>query len=107
MPSLPLHLDLYAHLAITPPKFAHIPVLLNPDGTKMSKRKGDVRVLDFIVRLLTFFDRPFILISSTGKGLGAICSFELACTGRLGNHEIRGNDRRERRSRFDTNHVHG
>jgi glutamyl/glutaminyl-tRNA synthetase len=49
LPSLPLHLDLYAHLNLTPPDFAHIPILLNPDGSKMSKRNGDVRVVDYIV----------------------------------------------------------
>ncbi|OCH94171.1 glutamyl-tRNA synthetase [Obba rivulosa] len=47
LPSLSLHLDLYASLSLTPPQFAHLPILLNPDGTKMSKRKGDVDVLDF------------------------------------------------------------
>ncbi|KAG5734168.1 Glutamyl-tRNA synthetase [Termitomyces sp. T112] len=46
--SYPLHLDLYACLNLKPPKFAHIPILLNPDGTKMSKRKGDVQVIDYI-----------------------------------------------------------
>ncbi|KAJ7903667.1 hypothetical protein B0H14DRAFT_2665871 [Mycena olivaceomarginata] len=29
-------------------EFAHIPILLNPDGTKMSKRNGDVKVEDYI-----------------------------------------------------------
>ncbi|KAF8653560.1 hypothetical protein AX16_003897 [Volvariella volvacea WC 439] len=48
--SLPLHLDLYAALKLEPPKFAHIPILLNPDGTKMSKRNGDVQVIDYIRR---------------------------------------------------------
>lgn len=47
--SLPLHLDLYACLNLPPPKFAHIPILLNPDGSKMSKRNGDVQVIDYIV----------------------------------------------------------
>ncbi|KAG6846903.1 hypothetical protein H0H93_011197, partial [Arthromyces matolae] len=46
--SYPLHLDLYACLRLAPPQFAHIPILLNPDGTKMSKRKGDVQVIDYI-----------------------------------------------------------
>jgi len=50
LPSLPLHLDIYACLSLKPPKFAHLPILLNPDGTKMSKRKGDVQVLDYIRR---------------------------------------------------------
>ncbi|KAF9442598.1 glutamyl-tRNA synthetase [Macrolepiota fuliginosa MF-IS2] len=50
LPSLPLHLDLYAALKLTPPKFAHIPLLVNPDGSKMSKRNGDVQVIDYIRR---------------------------------------------------------
>ncbi|KAF9467001.1 glutamyl-tRNA synthetase [Collybia nuda] len=48
--SYPLHLDLYASLKLPAPQFAHIPILLNPDGTKMSKRNGDVQVVDFIRR---------------------------------------------------------
>ncbi|KAG6332077.1 hypothetical protein ID866_7015 [Astraeus odoratus] len=47
LPSLPLHLDLYASLSLKPPQFAHLPILLNPDGSKMSKRKGNVSVLEF------------------------------------------------------------
>ncbi|KAI0697163.1 glutamyl-tRNA synthetase [Cytidiella melzeri] len=47
LPSVPLHLDLYAALSFKPPQFAHVPLLLNPDGTKMSKRKGDVQVFDY------------------------------------------------------------
>ncbi|TFK84864.1 glutamyl-tRNA synthetase [Polyporus arcularius HHB13444] len=50
LPSLPLHRDLYAALSLPPPQFAHLPILLNPDGSKMSKRKGDVRVLDYAQR---------------------------------------------------------
>ncbi|KAJ7931393.1 hypothetical protein B0H13DRAFT_1957915 [Mycena leptocephala] len=48
--SLPLHLDIYSALGLEPPQFAHIPILLNPDGTKMSKRNGDVKVEDYIHR---------------------------------------------------------
>ncbi|KAN0101307.1 hypothetical protein V8E55_001291 [Tylopilus felleus] len=50
LPSLPLHLDLYSCLLLKPPQFAHLPILLNPDGSKMSKRKGDVAVLEFMKR---------------------------------------------------------
>lgn len=50
LPSLPLHLDLYSCLGLKPPLFAHLPILLNPNGTKMSKRNGDVSVLDFVRR---------------------------------------------------------
>ncbi|TFY60975.1 hypothetical protein EVJ58_g4799 [Rhodofomes roseus] len=45
--SWPLHLDLYACLGLKPPQFAHLPLLLNPDGSKMSKRNGDVQVMDY------------------------------------------------------------
>ncbi|KAI1789160.1 glutamyl-tRNA synthetase [Ganoderma leucocontextum] len=50
LPSLPLHLDLYEALNLPAPQFAHLPILLNSDGTKMSKRKGDVQVLDYARR---------------------------------------------------------
>ncbi|KAJ7650416.1 hypothetical protein FB45DRAFT_887895 [Roridomyces roridus] len=48
--SLPLHLDIYGALGLEPPEFAHIPILVNPDGSKMSKRNGDVKVEDYIRR---------------------------------------------------------
>jgi glutamyl-tRNA synthetase len=34
----PKHIQLYRALGITPPRFAHIPLILNKDGSKMSKR---------------------------------------------------------------------
>jgi glutamyl-tRNA synthetase len=34
----PKHLQLYRALGATPPRFAHIPLILNRDGSKMSKR---------------------------------------------------------------------
>ena len=41
LPSTPLHLMLYEAFGWTPPKFAHLPLLLNPDGKgKLSKRKA-------------------------------------------------------------------
>lgn len=36
--STPKHLALYAMLGWQPPKFAHLPLLLTPDGKKLSKR---------------------------------------------------------------------
>ncbi|EST05932.1 Glutamyl/glutaminyl-tRNA synthetase, class Ib, catalytic domain protein [Kalmanozyma brasiliensis GHG001] len=44
LPSLPKHLWLYRALGLQEPKFAHLPLLVNADGTKLSKRTGDVRV---------------------------------------------------------------
>ncbi|KAJ7104271.1 hypothetical protein B0H15DRAFT_766942 [Mycena belliarum] len=46
--SLAIHLDIYSALGLEPPLFAHIPILRNADGTKMSKRNGDVKVEDYI-----------------------------------------------------------
>ena len=34
----PKHIELYRALGVTPPHFAHIPLILNRDGSKMSKR---------------------------------------------------------------------
>ncbi len=41
LPSTPLHLMLYEAFGWEPPKFAHLPLILNPDGKgKLSKRKA-------------------------------------------------------------------
>ena len=32
------HIALFRALGVEPPRYAHIPLILNPDGTKMSKR---------------------------------------------------------------------
>ncbi|XP_066239519.1 nondiscriminating glutamyl-tRNA synthetase EARS2, mitochondrial isoform X2 [Saccopteryx leptura] len=36
------HLLLYRSLGWRPPRFAHLPLLLNKDGSKLSKRQGDI-----------------------------------------------------------------
>jgi glutamyl-tRNA synthetase len=42
LPSLPLHIMLYRSFGWRPPHFAHLPLLLKPDGKgKLSKRDGD------------------------------------------------------------------
>ena len=42
LPSTPLHVQLYEALGWTMPKFAHLPLILKPDGKgKLSKRDGD------------------------------------------------------------------
>ncbi|SGY60983.1 BQ5605_C007g04512 [Microbotryum silenes-dioicae] len=48
LPSTPKHLSLYSALGIDPPQFAHLPLLVNQDGSKLSKRAGDVRVEEYI-----------------------------------------------------------
>ncbi|MCK4579653.1 MAG: glutamate--tRNA ligase [Candidatus Marinimicrobia bacterium] len=44
LPSMPKHLFLYESFGWEPPTFAHLPLLLNPDRSKLSKRQGDVAV---------------------------------------------------------------
>lgn len=46
--STPKHLLLYSYFGWQAPEFAHIPLLLNPDKSKLSKRQGDVAVEDYI-----------------------------------------------------------
>lgn len=48
LPSAPKHILLYEAFGWTPPQFAHLPLLLNPDKTKLSKRQGDVAVEDYL-----------------------------------------------------------
>lgn len=45
--STPKHLQLYKYFGWDVPQFAHLPLLLNPDKTKLSKRQGDVAVEDY------------------------------------------------------------
>lgn len=45
--STPRHVLLYKAFGWTPPVFAHLPVILSPDGGKLSKRKGAASVMDY------------------------------------------------------------
>ncbi|MCB0263434.1 MAG: glutamate--tRNA ligase [Calditrichaeota bacterium] len=48
--SVPKHLQLYKAFGWDAPKMAHLPLLLNQDRTKLSKRQGDVAVEDYIAK---------------------------------------------------------
>jgi len=48
LPSTPKHVLLYQFLGWRLPKFVHLPLLLNPDKSKLSKRQGDVAVEDYL-----------------------------------------------------------
>ena len=50
LPSTPKHLLLYEAFGWLPPKFAHLPLLLNPDKSKLSKRQGDVAAEDYLAK---------------------------------------------------------
>ncbi len=46
--SVPKHVILYNAFGFPLPKFAHLPLILNPDKSKLSKRQGDVAVEDYL-----------------------------------------------------------
>jgi glutamyl-tRNA synthetase len=48
LPSTPKHIFLYKAFGWQEPEFAHIPLLLNKDRSKLSKRQGHVAVEDYI-----------------------------------------------------------
>ncbi len=48
LPSTPKHLLLYHFFDWKLPKFIHLPLLLNPDKSKLSKRQGDIAVEDYL-----------------------------------------------------------
>lgn len=47
LPSTPKHILLYDFFGWEKPQFAHLPLLLNPDRSKLSKRQGDVAVEEY------------------------------------------------------------
>ena len=58
LPSTPKHVLLYRAFGWECPLFAHLPLLLNKDKTKLSKRQGSVAVEDFIEK--GYFKEAFV-----------------------------------------------
>ncbi|QQS15843.1 MAG: glutamate--tRNA ligase [Candidatus Moraniibacteriota bacterium] len=50
LPSTPKHILLYEAFGWNIPQFSHLPLLLNPDRSKLSKRQGDVAVEDYLAK---------------------------------------------------------
>ena len=50
LPSVPKHLQIYNAFGWDIPRMAHLPLLLNPDRSKLSKRQGDVAVEDYMAK---------------------------------------------------------
>lgn len=46
--STPKHIFMYQVFGWKPPKWIHLPLILNPDKSKLSKRQGDVATEDFL-----------------------------------------------------------
>ncbi|AGG06823.1 MULTISPECIES: glutamate--tRNA ligase [Dehalococcoides] len=47
LPSTPKHLMLYKALGYTPPLYAHLPMILGPDRSKLSKRHGATSTIEY------------------------------------------------------------
>lgn len=47
LPSTPRQLLLYHALAWQPPRFAHVPLVVGPDGKRLAKRHGESRIAQF------------------------------------------------------------
>lgn len=45
--STPRQLDLYRALELPPPAFFHVPLVMGPDGKRLSKRHGPVSIADY------------------------------------------------------------
>jgi glutamyl-tRNA synthetase len=45
VPSTPRQLLLYQALALTPPTYVHVPLVVGPDGRRLAKRHGDTRIV--------------------------------------------------------------
>ena len=64
----PKHIELYQALGVTPPRFAHIPLILNRTGGKMSKRDKGASVQSYIDRTATCPRRwPITCACSAGR----------------------------------------
>ncbi len=47
LPSTPRHLQIYQALGFGPPEFGHLPMILGPDRSKLSKRHGATALLEY------------------------------------------------------------
>ena len=47
LPSTPRHVNLYRSLDYDPPQFGHLPMILGPDRSKLSKRHGATSILEY------------------------------------------------------------
>ena len=50
LPSTPKHILIYEAFGWQATEFGHLPLLLNPDKSKLSKRQGDVAVEDYLAK---------------------------------------------------------
>ncbi|XP_041349303.1 probable glutamate--tRNA ligase, mitochondrial [Gigantopelta aegis] len=77
-PSTMKHILLYRAFDWSPPHFAHLPLIVNKDGTKLSKRQGDLHVENIknrgyfpeaVLNLVTKIGGGFDMDGTNGMGL--------------------------------------
>ena len=47
LPNTPRQMQIFFALGLTPPEFAHLPMVMGPDGQKLSKRHGATSVFAY------------------------------------------------------------
>lgn len=91
--STPKHLMLYRALGWNPPQFGHLPLIMNADGSKLSKRQNDIK-LEFY-RQKGFFSQALInYITQAGGGFDREPNERLNCF-----------DMHELTKKFDINRI--
>ena len=66
LPSTPRQLHLAHQLGLAPPSYAHVPLVLNPQGQRLAKRDGAVTLSDRLALGETALDVTNLLLSSLG-----------------------------------------
>ncbi|XP_058061709.1 probable glutamate--tRNA ligase, mitochondrial isoform X1 [Anopheles bellator] len=67
--STPKHIQLFHAFGWRPPQYAHLPLIMNPNGTKLSKRQGDVH-LEHYRNNGTFPQALLNYVTQSGGGFG-------------------------------------
>ncbi|XP_050089053.1 probable glutamate--tRNA ligase, mitochondrial [Anopheles aquasalis] len=67
--STPKHIQLFHAFGWRPPQYAHLPLIMNPNGTKLSKRQGDVQ-LEHYRHNGTFPQALLNYVTQSGGGFG-------------------------------------
>nr|XP_029716623.1 probable glutamate--tRNA ligase, mitochondrial [Aedes albopictus] len=65
--STPKHIQMFHAFGWKPPQYAHLPLVMNPNGSKLSKRQGDVQ-LDHYRRIGIFPQALLNFITQSGGG---------------------------------------
>lgn len=76
--STPKHLMMYRAFGWTPPHFGHLPLIMNADGSKLSKRQNDIKLEYYRIR--GYFPRALLnYITQAGGGFKREPFEKMAC----------------------------